>query len=213
MISSPAIFKLYRPAVTSAGETGTVLEGLTGSYYEVATLTTSGGTATLDTQLPELRKLPDGQHYYLVETSEPNGYIKLTAPVQVDVSVSDGAETKPYEETEGITTLINKAAPAASVVITSDYAEVDEEANDTFAIRIKNEAKTVDITIHKVDDKNADLSGAIFKLMNGPAVVPVSESGAGVVVEPKVSGQTVAIKDNTFTIPAGGITINSVERR
>lgn len=211
LISSPATFKLYRPAVTSAGETGTVLDGLTGSYYEVATLTTSGGTATLDSQLPELRKLPDGQHYYLVETSEPNGYIKPTAPVQVDVSVSDGVQTKPYEATEGITTLVNKAAPAASVIITSDYAGEGEVTDNAFVIKIHNKVKTVDITIHKVDEKNTALPGAIFKLLNGREVVPVSSSGTGVVVEPKVSGQTVNIKDNTFTIPAGGVTIKNLK--
>ena len=33
----------------------------------------------------------------------------------------------------------------------------------------------------------------------------------GVVIEPKVNGETVTIKDNTFTIPAGGVTIKNLQ--
>ena len=54
------------------------------------------------------------------------------------------------------------------------------------------------------------LSGAVFKLLLGSEIVPVSASGTGVTVTAKVNGETVTISDNTFTIPEGGIVIHNL---
>ena len=208
-IENPATFILCRPALT--GESVTPVDGLTGSYHVVDTLVTTGGSDSLDTTLQELRKLASGQSYYLVETDNPDGFLKLDSPIPVNVNVTPGEQTKPYEATQGITNLINVGLPEASIVVDGEDAEAGEHTADTFVIKVTNKVASIDITIHRVDDKNRPLYDAVFKLANGLAVVSVASEGTGVIVEPKVAGQTVTINDNTFTIPEGGVTIRNIK--
>ena len=94
---------------------------------------------------------------------------------------------------------------------TKELIRDDESGVGIFRIQFLNEPGAIDITIHKVDDKNNALAGATFKLMNGSQIVSVASAGDGVVIEPKVIGETVTIKNNTFTIPAGGVTIKNLQ--
>ena len=207
----PAVFTLYRPA--QSGETGTTVEGLGDGYIEAATMTTSSGVASLSDTVQELRKLPEGQHYYLVETQEPAGYVKLSSPIQIDISVTPGTKTKPYKQTEDIDDLINvgeTTPPTAAISVTSDSAQLLTDSNGRFAIKITNVAASVDIIIHKVNDENEPLPGAVFKLTNGSSIVSIASEGNGVIVEPKESGQAVTIVNDTFTIPEGGVTIKNL---
>ena len=94
---------------------------------------------------------------------------------------------------------------------TKELIRDDEDGVGIFRIQFLNEPGAIDITIHKVDDKNNALAGATFKLMNGSQIVSVASAGDGVVIEPKVTGETVTIKNNTFTIPAGGVIIKNLQ--
>ena len=138
---------------------------------------------------------------------------KLTSPIQIDVLVTAGNETKPYETTEGITDLINigkETLPTAVISVTGSGAEVLSDNNGMFALKIINKPSSIDIMIHKVNNQDEPLPGAVFKLTNGSAIVKIASERTGVVVEPIVTGQTVTIKDDTFTIPEGGVTIKNL---
>ena len=94
---------------------------------------------------------------------------------------------------------------------TKELIRDDVSGVGVFRISFINEPGGIDIIIHKVDDKGVALPGATFKLVNGSQIVTVSSTGDGVVIEPKVTGETVTIKDNTFTIPSGGVTIKNLQ--
>ena len=139
--------------------------------------------------IQELRKLPDGQHYYLIETKEPDGYNKLTSPIQVDVTVAGGDGSRPYRASENIDDLINIGTPTAAVVVTDTNAELLPDSDGRFVLKVINKYGSVEITIHKVNEKNRPLPDAVFKLTKGAEIVVISDSGTGVIVAPKVAHQ------------------------
>ena len=164
--------------------------------------------------------------YYLLETKEPEGYIKLETPIPFELTLTDNwTEIKPnsglYNREESA--LLQVTELSNIIIRTNGSYDPDDESTDltndpvvsspeyeVIYYRIKNEASTVNIVIHKVNDKNVALPGATFKIMNGQTVVPIASSGTGVIVEPKVSGETVNISENTFTIPSGGVAVKNL---
>ena len=177
--------------------------------------------------------------YYIVEKTAPTGYTKSDTPVPMKLRIADQYTTVPLnagEDPVSSTTKPdnglynwNQTAKLWMVIdgsdvirTTGDYDPDDptkvltnepitpSSESETMYYRWRNEPIGVDIIIHKVDEKEAPLAGAVFKLMNGSSVVEISTSGTGVIVEPKISGETVTIEDNTFTIPESGVTIKKL---
>lgn len=84
-----AEFKLYRTA--RAGETQDLMEINGKKCYPVATLDMSASsTASVDA----LGALKAGEAYYLVETKAPAGYIMLTDPLPVTLTITDAYTPK-----------------------------------------------------------------------------------------------------------------------
>ena len=177
--------------------------------------------------------------YYIVEKTAPEGYIKLETPVPMTLEIDNSYTTVPvntWEESTDSKTrpsdgLYNWSQTAKlwlditglDIIRTTGAYDPEDPAtvlteeeiiatsdNDTMYYRWPNKPSTVDIIIHKVNDKNEPLPGAVFKLLNGETIVEISSEGTGVVVEPKVEGQAVTIENSTFTIPEGGVTIRNL---
>ena len=137
---SEAVFTLYRKA-TAAEMSDDAIEkvsvaGLTGQYIVIETLTTNNGVVRTDA----LPLLENNEPYYLVETEAPDGYNRLTEPLQVKIDM-DGHNTW-TKKTDGST---SQTKPNPYVV--SDWLQ--------------------EATIKVTDSSGNETSSAVFVLPQG----------------------------------------------
>ena len=91
------------------------------------------------------------------------------------------------------------------------YSRTDQATNTGRVLRAENELITkVSIGIQKTDDHGNSIEEAVFKLVNGSEIVSISASGDGVIVHAVNTNESVTIKDNTFTVPKGGVIIDGI---
>ena len=91
------------------------------------------------------------------------------------------------------------------------YSRTDQATNTGRVLRAENELITkVSIGIQKTDDHGNPIEEAVFKLVNGSEIVSISASGDGVIVHAVNTNESVTIKDNTFTVPKGGVIIDGI---